>query len=277
MLILSRLNVQILYVLCVALNELAARLYLITHQNGEDFVRLCGIARRDLQHDAGLRVHGRLPKLLGVHFTKAFVALNIVAALQLRHDLVALVIGIRVIVALILRDAEQRRLCDVHVSLFDKRAHIAVEERQKQSADVRTVDIGIGHDDDAAVTELIQIEFFADARAERRNDRHELIVAVCSQGCTDMVMNAARAAGARGGTVLHGKGTGAKGAPKFYNITIAQEKEMILIVAATSQKAAIMQSILQKAGPDSKAGTIVFSLPTTQVAGFALLDNQDEA
>lgn len=56
------------------------------------------------------------------------------------------------------------------------------------------------------------------------NYAHELIVAVCSQGCTDMVMNAARAAGARGGTVLHGKGTGAKGAPKFYNITIAQEK-----------------------------------------------------
>ena len=59
-------------------------------------------------------------------------------------------------------------------------------------------------------------------------------------------------------------------------LTIAQEKEMILIVAAASQKAAIMQSILKKAGPDSKAGTIVFSLPTTQVAGFALLDNQDE-
>ena len=117
------------------------------------------------------------------------------------------------------------------------------------------------------------------------NYAHELIVAVCSQGCTDMVMNAARAAGARGGTVLahipsvrivHGKGTGANGAPKFYNITIAQEKEMILIVAAASQKTAIMQSILKKAGPDSKAGTIVFSLPTTQVAGFALLDNQDE-
>ena len=59
-------------------------------------------------------------------------------------------------------------------------------------------------------------------------------------------------------------------------LTIAQEKEMILIVAAASQKAAIMQSILKKAGPDSKAGTILFSLPTTQVAGFALLDSQDE-
>lgn len=105
---------------------------------------------------------------------------------------------------------------------------------------------------------------------------HELIVAVCSQGCTDLVMNAARAAGARGGTVLHGKGTGAKGAPKFYNITIAEEKEVILIVAAASQKTAIMQSILKKAGPNSKAGTIVFSLPTTQVAGFALLDDESE-
>ena len=59
-------------------------------------------------------------------------------------------------------------------------------------------------------------------------------------------------------------------------LTIAQEKEMILIVAAASQKAAIMQSILKKAGHDSKAGTILFSLPTTQVAGFALLDSQDE-
>ena len=57
-------------------------------------------------------------------------------------------------------------------------------------------------------------------------------------------------------------------------LTIAQEKEMILIVAAASQKAAIMQSILKKAGPDSKAGTILFSLPTTQVAGFALLDSE---
>lgn len=107
--------------------------------------------------------------------------------------------------------------------------------------------------------------------------RMSLSLPSAARAAPDMVMNAARAAGARGGTVLHGKGTGAKGAPKFYNITIAQEKEMILIVAATSQKAAIMQSILQKAGPDSKAGTIVFSLPTTQVAGFALLDNQDEA
>ena len=43
---------------------------------------------------------------------------------------------------------------------------------------------------------------------------------------TDMVMNAARAAGARGGTTIHAKGTGEKD-PRFYNITLAKEKEVL--------------------------------------------------
>ena len=101
---------------------------------------------------------------------------------------------------------------------------------------------------------------------------YELIVAIANEGGTDAVMNAARAAGARGGTVLHGKGTGAKGAPKFYNISIAAEKEVILIVSVAEQKAEIMRSILRKAGPDSDAGAIVFSLPASAVAGFGLLE-----
>ena len=101
------------------------------------------------------------------------------------------------------------------------------------------------------------------------NYAYELIVAIANEGCTDMVMNAARAAGARGGTVLHGKGTGEKN-PRSYNITLVQEKEVVLIVAAAEQKAGIMSSILKKAGPDTEAGTIVFSLPTTEVAGFGL-------
>ncbi len=104
------------------------------------------------------------------------------------------------------------------------------------------------------------------------NTDYELIVAIASSGCTDMVMNAARAAGARGGTVLHGKGTGADSVPSFYNISIAEEKELVLIVAAAAEKAAIMQAILRAAGPGTEAGAIVFSLPVTEVAGFGMFD-----
>lgn len=100
---------------------------------------------------------------------------------------------------------------------------------------------------------------------------YELIVAICSEGHTDTVMNAARASGARGGTVLHGKGTGSKDTQKFYHISLAEEKELVLIVSAAAQKAEIMRSILQKAGPGTQAGAIVFSLPISEVAGFGLL------
>lgn len=103
------------------------------------------------------------------------------------------------------------------------------------------------------------------------NYSYELIVAIANEGHTDLVMNAARSAGAAGGTVLHGKGTGSDKAEKFYSVSIAQEKEVILIVAKAEQKAGIMRAILEKAGPNTEAGTIVFSLPTSEVAGFGLL------
>lgn len=99
---------------------------------------------------------------------------------------------------------------------------------------------------------------------------YELVIAIANEGRTDMVMNAARSAGATGGTVLHGRGTGAAETEKFLNVSIATEKETILIVAKADNKAAIMQAILQKAGPGTEAGCIVFSMPINQVAGFGM-------
>ena len=102
---------------------------------------------------------------------------------------------------------------------------------------------------------------------------HELSLAIANEGCTDMVMDAARAAGATGGTVIHGKGVGQENAKKFFNVSIAQEKEVVMIVAYRPQKAASMQSILKLAGPDSKAGAIVLSLPVSEIAGLRKQEN----
>lgn len=104
---------------------------------------------------------------------------------------------------------------------------------------------------------------------------YELIVAIANSGYTDMVMNVARGAGARGGTVLHGKGTGSKDAPKFHTISIADEKELVLIVAHAREKAEIMRAIIEKAGGNTPAAAIAFSLPTTEVAGFGLFDEEE--
>ncbi len=107
------------------------------------------------------------------------------------------------------------------------------------------------------------------------NYDYELILVIANQGATDQVMDAARSAGARGGTVVHGLGTGSKNAEKFYKVSIASEKEVILIVSAAEQKAAIMKAILEKAGPDTKAGAITFSLPVSEIAGFGLAQPSD--
>ena len=100
----------------------------------------------------------------------------------------------------------------------------------------------------------------------------ELIVAICEKGHTETVMEAARDAGARGGTVIHAKGTGSKYTSKFFGISIAEEKEMIYIVSSSEQKKDIMRGIMDNAGIDSEAHTIVFSLPVSDTAGLRIFD-----
>ena len=106
-----------------------------------------------------------------------------------------------------------------------------------------------------------------------KNTERELIIVIAEQGYTDMIMSAAREAGAYGGTVVHAKGTGAAAAEKFMGVTIAAEKEMVFIVAKTTQKNDIMKAIMEKAGLDTKAKSIAFSLPVTDTAGLRLIED----
>ena len=104
---------------------------------------------------------------------------------------------------------------------------------------------------------------------------HELIIAIYEKGHTDLVMDAARAAGAAGGTTIRAKGTGA-GAEKFFGLSLAEEKEIVLIVSDTEKKKDIMKGIMQGAGIETKAHALVFSLPVTDTAGFRFSDTVDK-
>ena len=106
-----------------------------------------------------------------------------------------------------------------------------------------------------------------------KNTERELIVVIAEQGYTELIMDAARGAGAYGGTVIHAKGTGQAAAEKFLGVTIAAEKEMLFIVTKTEQKNNIMQAIMKDAGLDSKAKSIVFSLPVSDTAGLRLVED----
>ena len=66
----------------------------------------------------------------------------------------------------------QRRLRDVDVAALDEQRNLAIEEREQQRADVRTVDVRVRHDDDAVIAQLVDVEVVAaDAAAERGDQR----------------------------------------------------------------------------------------------------------
>ena len=106
---------------------------------------------------------------------------------------------------------------------------------------------------------------------------YELIVTIVNRGFNDVVMDAARQVGARGGTIINARGAGAHEAEKLFGIPIQPEKEMILILAEKALKAEIMSAIIHAAGLNTVGQGLCFSLAVEDVMGVALLNApQDE-
>ena len=117
-------------------------------------------------------------------------------------------------------------------------------------------------------------KFQMEKESAMKDTKYELIVVIANHGHSNEVMDAAREQGAGGGTVIHAKGTGLEKAEKFLGVSIADEKEMIFIVAKTDDKNRIMKSIMDRAGLESKARAVVFSMPVTDTAGLRLQEIQ---
>lgn len=103
-------------------------------------------------------------------------------------------------------------------------------------------------------------------------NQFELIITVVNRGFADNVMDAAKAAGAQGGTVLYARGTGVHEAQKFFGITIEPEKEVVLILVGTEERNRIMKAICKGAGLSTEGNGISFSLPVDDVMGMARLE-----
>lgn len=98
--------------------------------------------------------------------------------------------------------------------------------------------------------------------------KFDLIMAVLNQGYSDDLMEAAKKAGATGGTILNARHIGAEKAVKFFGISIQAEKEVVWVLAARENKKAIMQGMSQACGAKTDAQGVVFSLPVDHVEGL---------
>ncbi len=120
---------------------------------------------------------------------------------------------------------------------------------------------------------LLQQE--AEENMEEKKMTHELVVVISNRGYTDMVMDAARSAGATGGTAVHAKGTATELAKKFFGVSIAEEKELIFILSKAEDRKAIMKAVIAGAGMQTEAQAMVFSMPVSDLAGLRRLEGEE--
>ena len=106
------------------------------------------------------------------------------------------------------------------------------------------------------------------------NTDFEMIFVIANEGYSDMIMDAARKAGAMGGTVIKARGTGAEYTEKFFGFSIAKEKEIHMLVTPAQGRNHIMKSIMENAGLESKAQSMVFSLPVSNAIGLRTPDKE---
>ena len=100
------------------------------------------------------------------------------------------------------------------------------------------------------------------------DSKHALITSFVKRGFSSDVMDAARAAGARGGTVIHSRGIGNEEIAGQWGVNSQDETDIVLIIADAEDKVKLMKAISEKCGVQSAANGIIMSLPIDSVMGF---------
>ena len=105
---------------------------------------------------------------------------------------------------------------------------------------------------------------------------HELIIAVVNQKFTDTVLDASRAAGATGATILHTRSVNNKQIEQQLGTSFKQETDTIAILTTHEYKGKITDAIRECAGLKTDGGAILFSLPVDSLVGIGRFDEDDE-
>lgn len=98
---------------------------------------------------------------------------------------------------------------------------------------------------------------------------HQVIVCIVNDGFADEAMDAARAVGVKGGTVLSARGTANLEVEKAFHIQIQPEKEMILILVDDDIKDDVLHALYISVGTHTPAHGIAFALPVDGVTQTA--------
>ena len=96
-----------------------------------------------------------------------------------------------------------------------------------------------------------------------------LIVSIVRKGWGITALEASVKAGARGGTVIAGRGAGINEQEKIFGMAIEPEKEILLTLTYSDRADAILRAIVEAAELNETGKGIAFVLPVDKVLGVA--------
>ncbi len=110
---------------------------------------------------------------------------------------------------------------------------------------------------------------------KREDRKYNLVIAAVRAGNVDEAMDAARSAGASGGTVIRARATDNRKAEQFVGITLLEEQELLLILTKKERTQAIMDALSGKVGLKTPACGVIYALPVDRTAGISAADEED--
>lgn len=99
--------------------------------------------------------------------------------------------------------------------------------------------------------------------------KYDLVVAAVAANFVDEAMEAARSAGAAGGTILRARAMENARAEQSIGITLLREQEILLILTRKEDTVAIMEALSARVGAQTEAAGVIFSLPVDRTAGIS--------
>jgi nitrogen regulatory protein P-II 1 len=97
---------------------------------------------------------------------------------------------------------------------------------------------------------------------------YKLIAAILPKGATGKVMDAAREAGAEGGTILLARGTGIHEARHFFGLSVSSERELLLVLVEPGKAWEVLDAVVRAGRLDEPARGIAFVLAVEEVTGI---------
>ncbi len=98
--------------------------------------------------------------------------------------------------------------------------------------------------------------------------RYDLVITIVNKGYATDVVQASKKAGAEGGTIIHGRGTGVHEETKIFGIPIEPEKELVLTLIDHQKTEQVLKAITEEMELDEPGKGIAFVLDVKKVAGI---------